>query len=340
VAEDAPKVQKVSHASGTIRHPKSEVVRKYTPEDPPRRILRVIDTPRRPGEPPPVPNEEEELKKEIRQLEPAPLRPPKVEEPEGPVGRKVYRKAEPKPERMIMIDSKKNPAHGPCDPAAIFEMRSRLEQIKADVPEHVCGDPYKEADNGLVDLQIGFNRGMAKCQNRYWQSITWQKIKNFHKCIKMNMEGAPHLRPEARRDMLSKLELADYYKQNLLYPFSKKTRPPRPIRKKNQPLTPAEKEELQEIEREIIQQDKEAKENPEGFVKIPPEINVKNKMPLRTPPPEGVVNEMPKDTSETAWTEEGSPPSLIHAGMPVACAFLGMLWEPSDVRRRIAEGFL
>lgn len=313
---------------------------------PPRLPTRVIDTPTKLKEPEPE-DDEAALEKEIKKEEgPQPPKPPaKIEEPDGPRGKKWVKDPDmgPGPEPMYMMtEYRATPAHGACDPVAIFEVRSALESVKADVPAHVCLDPYKEADNALLDLQDGYDRTVAKCGNQSWVAKARQSCDAFRKCITDEVRSLDaHIRPETFIDLKAKLsDLETTVPSRLLWP--EKNVPPRPKHPQ-----PADREQILEEEREIAK------------IHLEPEVeNLAAKLPAGatihqpgrkkpTPIPPQIIERPPddEDTASTPWTEPGSYPSLIHSQMPLAGVVLGpgpgTCASLAAARRRSkAEGFL
>lgn len=361
-ADSAAVKQPHGRVSQMSRHPLEDgpVDGKPHKKHPPRLPTQVIETPAKLKEPEPPEEEEAALEKEIKKEEgPQPPKPPaKIEEPDGPRGiaKKIKDPFEsvkdPEP-RYMLTESRATPAHGACDPVAIFEVRSALESVKADVPAHLCLDPYKEADNALLDLQDGYDRTVAKCGNQSWVSTARQACDAFRKCITDECTSLDaHIRPETLNDLKSKLsDLETKVPSRLLWP--EKNVPPRPKYQAQaqypqaQAAQAAETEQIQEEEREIakIHQEPEVENL---AAKLPKGATIRQpgrKKPTPIPPE---IIERPaddEDTGNSPWTEPGSYPSLIHSQVPMALVVLGpgpgtCSRLAAAKRRSKAEGFL
>jgi len=344
-----PKPPRDERPDGAIKHARTEhepIETKYSAKHPPRLPTRVIQNPKFPvkeAEEEEVEEIEEDIAKEMGP-EPKPKPPPPVEAPEGPVARK--KKEKDKEPEYQMVASKVNPAHGPCDPAVIFEQRARLEEIKSDVAAHVCLDPYKAIDNALLDLQDGFDRGIAKCANQSWVSLARQKAYQFHACIKAEVRAAPHITPQAKADIAHKLRASEgTIERSLIWPDKNVSPSWSPEAAKEHPVqaapTPEEQKTIEEIQ-------STEEENP--IERLPAKAKVhlpKGAGSKKMEPPKPKVlaprPEEPKDTARSPWTEAGAPESWLRpAYAPVSAAVLLPDVRPcgAATRRRRAEGFL
>lgn len=177
---------------------------------------------------------------------------------EGIVREKTKKDPEP---TYLLVSSKTNTAHGACDPQAIFEVRTSIEQVKADVAAHVCIEPYKAADNALLDLQDGFDKkGVAKCGNDDWIRAARLKIFAFRNCIRDEVRAAPYVRPETKNDLSYKMRDLFYtYRSRLVFTGKRKG--------KHYALTPAAQK-----EEDIIKMAEEEEEDPRDD--LPEEVHV------------------------------------------------------------------
>lgn len=308
-------------------------------KEPPRPPTRIVPTPTPVLRPEPE-KSAEQLEEELRQEEgPPPPRPPPPERPPPPPRRGGhYQHGQPEP-IYEMQSFKVNPAHGACDPAAIFEVRAALEQVKADVPAYVCLDTYKAVDNALLDLRDGFDRGVAKCGNQAWVGMVYQKADAFHRCIVDEIRQAPHITPETRDDIDHKWRVSvRTLPRRLLWP-EENVAPGRWGRRR-QPGGVREEEVARKI-RKGPEEDSIADTIADS---LPPEAHVKSQRPRGAPPVE-VIKRSPNDGDipNGPWTEPGAPPSLVNSQAPaLTVAALCPAVRPCAVsaRRKRAEGFL
>lgn len=297
---------------------------------PPRLPTRVIDTP-----PPRKP--EPDLPQEAMKVSPGPQpprRPPRPKEAGGHQSRPGGPIVEE--ERYPLISTKSMPAWGPCDPAAIFEARSVLEQVKADVPKHVCLDQYKQADNELIQLQMEFDNGLAKCANEAYVSSARAKAGAFTRCIAGEVRAAPHIREDSRMDLTHKLRAAERILPRKLEPPSQNVpKTPAPLGSEEEVGSPFKKGNggtFKEGEFEIN------KKTPDRH--IPAEVQ---KLRTRTVTKPQIVKEPEmEDEAHSPWTEPGAPRSLVNSQMPIAVAALHPGNPPcaSAVRKRNSRAFL
>lgn len=320
--------------------PEVKHVTKVKAKHPPRLPTRIIETPPFPKDPAEPEEEQEEVEEQIRKQEgPAPPKPPEpINEPPGAVARKRKQK---EPEELFMMEQwQSTPAHGACDPAAIFSVRESLEQVKANVPAHVCLEEYKDVDNACLDLQTGFDKGLAKCANQSFVSLARQKANKFHACIKEEFRASPHVRPDTKADTAHKLRVSERtVLRDLIWPKKNKS----PTQPHPTPQEIREEEQAPDITKEPEHPDDNPGED------LPPQMTIQKKRKKPRPPPPPPIIKRPQElqgTGITAWTEPGAPESLVQAAQaPIAVVPLCPLSHPCAMaaqrrRRRRAEGFL